>query len=83
MTRELKIKTFYLLERKAKEGDNIPIGMSPADGSPVYCENWRQAVWFVRRIDAQKFQKTVENHGLTVYEDMLPELTVEEHQMGE
>lgn len=69
---------FYIVERKAKQGSNIPVGLSH-DGKPGYGRNWQEAVWFVRREDALKFLAQAANAHLPVYGDMTDDFEVVPH----
>ena len=72
--------SFYLVEAKAKEGENVPIGLSMT-GEVYYCHNgWRGGHWMVRRQDAERFRLMAKNL-LTVYPDLTGEFEICHHQV--
>ena len=73
------MRSFYIVERKAKSGSNIPVGLSK-HGKVCYARNWKEGVWFVRFGDAVNFMAAAEDANLPVYDDMEDHYLVVEHQ---
>ena len=74
-------KTFWLVEAKAREGSNIPVGTSK-DGKPCYARNWQEAEQFATREAAEHYAAFVKGK-LPQYGDMTGEFIVCEHQVME
>ena len=69
---------FFIVERVAKSGSNIPVGLAE-NGSPIYVGYWKNAEKFETRESAERFLEQVKRAGLPQYADMTDRYIVASH----
>lgn len=72
-------QNFWLVEAVCEEGPHMPIGIS-CDGHLLYAENWRHALQFTRKKDAERFKAFVFRYNtLPYFKNLTGDFIVAEH----
>ena len=71
----------FIVERMREDGRGTAIGLGRENGTPGYARNYREACWFARKRDAQKFLLHV--RGMKAIPNMTNEFRVIEHPVGD